>query len=94
MNVRATARFLLLLAGFLACLPLFHHHEIAPAHATDRHEAFCVLTTLQKAATSTCSTPVLVAEPRITAFLPPLPELSLPAAGFPGNLSPRAPPLA
>lgn len=97
------ARIVLLLAIFLAVLPLVHHHGPVPHHEQScgheggkgeegHSERSCILATLQKSTTvdaflPTITEPERLNEPTIEA-LGAEPLASQPA----GTLSPRAPP--
>lgn len=101
--MRSYARILLLLAAFLAVLPIVHHHGPSPhreqgcEHGTgspgsEHAEQSCVLGMLQKSTTVDAFPPAIAAPERLNeptvAACAAVPRTSQ----LPRNLSPRAPP--
>jgi hypothetical protein len=57
--VNRRVAFLLLIALFLAIVPLLHHHGLATDTESREHEAACVLTILGKSAAPDVAVPVV-----------------------------------
>lgn len=101
------ARIMLFLAGFLALLPILHHHgptldigqfcvseaKRGAGPSEDEHsERFCVLATLQKSTTVDAFPPAIAESERLNEPTVAMATADRVVAELPRNLSPRAPP--
>jgi hypothetical protein len=90
--MKRRAAFLLLIALFLAIVPLVHHHEAETSEKSREHEATCVLSILAKSATSEVAVPVVEGTSSDPAASPVDSITILASADVLAISSPRGPP--
>ncbi|MEK8022522.1 MAG: hypothetical protein AAB229_01820 [Candidatus Hydrogenedentota bacterium] len=92
-------RFLLLLAIFVAAMPLIHTHELEAARGDhdaerDAHEGSCLLTVLQKCCAQPDLPALLADDPVFLSWMPVAAFADAEAADILDFSSLRSPPLA